>query len=283
MKYLLYSVLSLLLFLNPMLVGAGTFEERISGHILLDVENFGEAWYVYPGTGRRFYLGRPQDAFDIMRFLGLGITNADLDKIPTSNDDFEGDMALRERLSGYILLQVEENGEAWYVYPGDLKRYYLGRPADAFQLMSDLGLGISEGDLANVPTSQEFVTSGAYQSFNLGTSRGSFHIDVVTLDRNEYDLITDTAEPSDCESGCNAKPLADFLSDNSASFGLHGTYFCPPDYTGCGVSNTFLSPVFNSSQDKMINADALPFHSGPMLVVGTNGTYYWYHRTIDFG
>lgn len=39
---------------------------------------------------------------------------------------------------GKILLQVEENGEAWYVNPGDGKRYFLGRPADAFRVMRDI-------------------------------------------------------------------------------------------------------------------------------------------------
>lgn len=30
-------------------------------------------------------------------------------------------------LSGKILLQVEDRGEAWYVNPANLKRYYLGQ------------------------------------------------------------------------------------------------------------------------------------------------------------
>jgi len=42
------------------------------------VESHGEAWYVYPIDGLRYYLGRPDDAFSIMRQLGLGITNKDL-------------------------------------------------------------------------------------------------------------------------------------------------------------------------------------------------------------
>ena len=82
----------------------------------------GEAWYVSE-TKERFYLGRPDDAFQIMRKLGLGITNADLALIPESNQTIAGNAALRQRLSGTILLQVEAHGEAWYVYPDNLKRY----------------------------------------------------------------------------------------------------------------------------------------------------------------
>jgi len=38
-------------------------------------------------------------------------------------------------LAGRILLQVEQRGEAWYVDPVDLQRYFLGSPDDAFNLM----------------------------------------------------------------------------------------------------------------------------------------------------
>ena len=47
---------------------------------------------------------------------------------------------------GKIFLQVERNGEAWYVNPTDGKRYFLGRPTDAFQVMRNLGLGISNNN-----------------------------------------------------------------------------------------------------------------------------------------
>lgn len=53
--------------------------------------------------------------------------------------------------AGYILLQVEKNGEAYYVYPSDNKKYYLGRPDDAFKIMRELGLGVSNLDLAKIP------------------------------------------------------------------------------------------------------------------------------------
>jgi len=56
-------------------------------------------------------------------------------------------MELAKQLSGKILLQVEENGEAWYINPADEKRYYLGRPSDAFRLMQNLGTGITNKNL----------------------------------------------------------------------------------------------------------------------------------------
>lgn len=170
---------------------------RLQGYILLQVEENGEAYYYNPEDDLRYFLGRPQDAFELMRSAGLGITNNDLNKIPigitqltgpdndndslsnafedavgTSNfsadsdgDDYsdraeieghynpigEGnwsvDYSVINMLKGKVLLQVENNGEAWYVYPQDGKRYFLGRPHDAFEVMRRLGMGISNQNL----------------------------------------------------------------------------------------------------------------------------------------
>jgi hypothetical protein len=53
------------------------------------------------------------------------------------------DGELTKRLSGRILLQVEDNGEAWYFNPKDKLRSYLGRPHDAFSIMREEGIGIT--------------------------------------------------------------------------------------------------------------------------------------------
>jgi len=62
-----------------------------------------------------------------------------------------GAVTLATRLSGRILLQVEESGRAWYVNPVDKKRYSLGTPAEAFSLMRKLSLGITNKDLNEIP------------------------------------------------------------------------------------------------------------------------------------
>jgi hypothetical protein len=58
---------------------------------------------------------------------------------------------LSQKLSGRILLQVEENGEAWYVNPSDNKKYFLGRPSSAFDLMKNLSIGITNENLEKIP------------------------------------------------------------------------------------------------------------------------------------
>jgi len=173
---------------------------KMRGKIYLQVESRGEAWYIYPENGLRYYLGNAQEAYELMRRLGQGITNNDLAKIEPIVDgvagtDGDGD-GLPDRLerslgtnaqnadtdadnfddyqelaggfnplgmgamlynknfaskqAGKIMLQVESLGEAWYVNPTNLRRYYLGSGADAYQLMRQLGVGITNADLAKI-------------------------------------------------------------------------------------------------------------------------------------
>lgn len=122
-----------------------------AGRIVLDVEANGEAWYVSPLDNRRHFLGRPDDALVVMRRLALGISKANLALIPTGEEIRAGDLALRSRLAGRILLSVEDQGEAWYVYPANQRRYRLGRPEESFGVMRSLGLGISSEDLSHLP------------------------------------------------------------------------------------------------------------------------------------
>ena len=80
--------------------------------------------------------------------------------------------SLAQQLSGRILLDVERHGEAWYVNPPNLRRYYLGRPDDAFRIMRELGLGITAQELAQIPSSTAAVdwsatSSTATSSYNL--------------------------------------------------------------------------------------------------------------------
>lgn len=58
---------------------------------------------------------------------------------------------LADRLKGYILLQVQSHGEAWYVIPSESKRTYLANGETAYGIMSKLGLGIKNSDLQKIP------------------------------------------------------------------------------------------------------------------------------------
>ena len=55
--------------------------DELKGKILLQVESRGEAWYINPVDGKRYYMKDGAQAYQIMRFLSLGISNDDLRKI----------------------------------------------------------------------------------------------------------------------------------------------------------------------------------------------------------
>jgi chaperonin cofactor prefoldin len=144
MKKILFLILTITIsiFVFPSLSKASSIGSRLAGRILLQVENKGEAYYVSPSDLKKYYLGRPDDAFSIMRSFGLGVSNRDL-------NIFLENRARRD-LSGKILLKVEDKGQAYYVNPVNLRLYYLGRPHDAFAVMRNLGLGISNNDLGGI-------------------------------------------------------------------------------------------------------------------------------------
>ena len=173
--------------------------EKLSGLILLQVETHGEAWYLNPADQKRYFLGRPADAFSLMRNLGIGIINNDLTKIPigaiesspdsdadglpdnmeaaletdpdnpdSDNDGYSDqtevensynplgngkiniDLNFTSQHLGKIFLQTQKNGQAWYLNPADQKRYFLGRPEDAFAIMRNLSLGITDQNLESI-------------------------------------------------------------------------------------------------------------------------------------
>ena len=119
----------------------------LKGRILLQVEDKGQAWYVNPTDGRRYSLGRPDDAFALMRRFALGVSNANF----TAIQDNPG--AWRN-LAGRILLKVADAGKAYYFDPTNFVLYFLGRPQDAFNIMRTRGLGITNSNLAKISIGQ---------------------------------------------------------------------------------------------------------------------------------
>lgn len=136
------------------LVQADTgFIGRLSGQILLQVEEHGEAWYVDPSTKRRYYMKDGPTAYEMMRFFGLGITNMDLEKVKAGN------LTLINRLKGKILLQVEAHGEAYWIHPATGEAHYLKNGEEAYRLMRYYSLGITNSDLNKIPI-KPFVPIG---------------------------------------------------------------------------------------------------------------------------
>lgn len=201
------------------------------------------------------------------------------------------DFSLTNRLAGRILLQVEKNGEAWYVNPADDKRYYMPDGTSAYDLMRYLGLGITVANLEQIPitvvsllTMQENTLDGIFVEDTLTTANGNFFVSVVALKKDAFTLITQVAQGSDCETDCAAQSLADYAVAQDAEIGINGTYFCPPDYADCASKTySFLPPVYDANTDKLINEDTMSFHNRPMIAALEDGQLMYFHRDEDFG
>jgi uncharacterized surface protein with fasciclin (FAS1) repeats len=132
---------------------------KIAGKFFLQVEANGELWYIMPDSGERFLIRNPDEAMNLIELTGIGITNENLSHIPSAEGSTNGpfDMNLTKRLSGKFLIQVEGFGEAWYVNPMDMKRYYLGRPNDAFNLFASIAKGITNETALTIPEAKSIV------------------------------------------------------------------------------------------------------------------------------
>lgn len=283
-----------ILLLIPCWSEAASFGSKLSGRILLDVERNGEAWYVYPEDNRRYYLGRPADAFRVMRDLGLGISEEKFKTIvpevviatsDSTSTAAKVDEGLLKKLSGKIVLQVEKNGEAWYINSTDQKPYYLGRPADAFRIMRELGLGITSEDLAKVhkPGLSESIDEWSkYEHKNINTVDGKFSLDVIeiNLDNPNLQVVTDTSNTKDCDAICPADTLAHFVLKNNGFAGINGSYFESYD---SAKMNYYFYPVYNSSEEVMINEDELKYWTtGPIMAWDEDNNFYYFKDSREF-
>jgi len=148
-------------------INAQELIDRVKGYILLQVEQHGEAWFVRPENGKRYYMKNGEVAYEMMRSFGLGITDTDLEKIeliPDTTKMIESTNTcnpgtIANQVRGRILLQVEQHGEAFYVHPDKCTRIYMKDGEAAFTIMRFLGLGITDKDLQAIPTADGFGLS----------------------------------------------------------------------------------------------------------------------------
>lgn len=186
----------------PAPVLADSVTDRVLGRILLQVEDHGEAWYVSPVDNSRYYLKDGPAAYEALRTFGLGITNADLAKIPVAGESATSSVSwdLVARLKGRILLQVENHGEAWYVNPADGYRTYLKDGAAAYSLMRNFGLGITNADLSTISTHTASPIPGS-ESIDTNDSEDDIFDDYLDDDFSDYSEDWDDEDFDDSDWG----------------------------------------------------------------------------------
>lgn len=333
----------LFLFTIFLLIPQVSLAADLAGNILLQVEQHGEAWYVGPVSGQRYYLKDGATAYQMLRQFGLGIKNADLAQIPvgledrfTSGTDTDGDglsdqletglgtnykkkdsdgdgdndkaeilantnpngqgdrkidHELIEKLRGRILLQVEKNGEAWYLHPSG-KRYYLPDGDAAYQIMRFISLGVTNKELAKIPVDtigdkpSTLPTGSSYKIETIKTPTGSFTAAILKVNWQDpkLDILTTTANTTDCDNNCPIRSVGDFALMYNAFAAINGSYFCPADYTDCAKEkNYYYYPVYRSTDGVMINADQINYPStGALLVFGSDNHPYFFTSTAQF-
>lgn len=189
-------------------------------------------------------------------------------------------------------------GELRWVTTEDVARALYGQDwntqiddvSDAFFLDYRFGADIASAsaydraaELAAAPSIDEGLES-THRDLTVQANSGSYAIDLVKLRNDRFTMITDVAVESDCGDGCAVKTLSEYAAGHAASMGIHGTYFCPPDYADCaGKVNSFLGPVYDTASETMINADDLAHHEGPMIAETKDGRRFYFHRTKEFG
>lgn len=114
---------------------------NLSGRILLQVQDRGQAWYVSPANSQRYEINSSNESFRNLIKLGLGISNKDFLAIQKSAPS---------RLLGRVLIKVEDKGQAYYLNPLDKKLYPLQQASDLANLIKKLGLGITNNNLAKI-------------------------------------------------------------------------------------------------------------------------------------
>ncbi len=202
MKKKLSLILLLICLAIPSKTYASFLPYDLSGLFLLDVDNFGEIWYVEQSFHTKHQIANVNNLAN----LAIGISNENINKIPiavdkrliiidsdsdglddllelaigtnpfnpdTDGDSYSDSLELRhhynplghgrlpidlefsKNLSGKILIQVEQNGELWYLSPVDNLRYYLPNDNYFKKTMSHIAKGISKDDLELIVDNSE--------------------------------------------------------------------------------------------------------------------------------
>lgn len=154
------------------------------------------------------------------------------------------------------------------------------------QLTATLDIALTKRTATPAPAtssgSSQSVDGATYENKTVSTSRGSFTVDMMTLDMGKVKMITDTASDSDCSNNCPTKSLASYVSANGGFAGINGTYFCPSDYADCaGKTNTFHWKILTTRLNKIINENNGLAENDPAIAWG-NGQIKWYGTWNSF-
>lgn len=118
--------------------------ERLKGKILLQVEAEGVAWYIHPVDLKRYYLGNPTEAMQTIKKLSKKMS------LETILDYTYFEKKFPEELAGRFLTDQDKKNEYYYITPEDRLAIPLKTPDEAFKLLKNLGLGITNENIRKI-------------------------------------------------------------------------------------------------------------------------------------
>jgi hypothetical protein len=124
-----------------------TLSKKLTGKLLLQVEQGGSIWYVDTKEFKRYSVTWA-NALPLFKKLSLGITDANLAKIPIYGSSQTGSTSLRNQLKGRLLLQVEQGGSIWYVDQNGYRHSVTWN--NLMDLFKKLSLGITDANLNKI-------------------------------------------------------------------------------------------------------------------------------------
>lgn len=285
------------------LLNNADFLTNARGYFLLDPRENEDIWYIHPLSARPYNINRSFAAFKTISQQGIGVSNATLKKIPTAKSSSQGNVKLRKKLAGRILIQVKNKGKAWYVNPKDLKRYYLGRSDKMLSAIRRLSVPIYANDdpeevqkapsvaggideiISGQEADKKTAANYQYQRKKIITARGTFNAEIIEIDfsDNRLKIISDAISETECHDNCPTKSLEDFVIQNKAVAGVIGTYFCPKDYHDCADHDgSFQWMMYNHTKDVMINEYRNKTNKGSLVVFDDKQRSYFYLDTKKF-
>lgn len=118
--------------------------ERLSGLVLLQIESKGEAWYVFPLDQKRYFLGRPEDALQIVKKLSLQIESDEL------LDYLYFEKAMPDSILGRFVWTDENPDDLYYFNPKLKKAELVGDASEVLDFLTERGVGVSNQDIRQI-------------------------------------------------------------------------------------------------------------------------------------
>ena len=148
----LMALASFFIFDNVQAASNDEIKTRYTGTVLAENLEFETRWwYVEPQSQERYPLKDGLSVTRLLKKFGQGMHDAELNKIPINIDSQNVDYELTHQSRGHFMVQLDANGEAWYINPLDNYRYKIDNGQQGLEILKDLALDISADKLKLIP------------------------------------------------------------------------------------------------------------------------------------